>query len=85
MSDPVQPPPSEEPSGGRAALIAMLLAIVAIFGFIMPMVYAPAFYATPIVGGSVISPGVIGGALLMCFLVVLAAIYTRKRNKADRP
>lgn len=60
----------------------MLLAFAAIFGFIMPMVFVPAVFAIP-VAGTVISLGVIGGAVLMCFLVGLAAVYTYRRNKAD--
>lgn len=74
------PPPA---TGDRRALLALLLAFAAIFGFIMPMVYVPDFYAIP-VAGTVITLGVIGGMLLMCFLVGLAAVYTHRGNKAGR-
>jgi len=68
----------------RSAWTAIALAFLAIFGFIMPMVYVPAVYALPIWPGTVISIGVVGGVLLICFLVGLAAVYTRKRNALDK-
>jgi uncharacterized membrane protein (DUF485 family) len=69
---------------GRDAWIAMAAAMVAVFGFILPMTLVPAFYAAPLLAGGVVSRGVAGGAALAVFLVALAAVYTRRRNRIER-
>jgi uncharacterized membrane protein (DUF485 family) len=61
--------------------ISTILAVVSFFAYILVIGFAPKIFARPIVGGSLISVGLVSGIALTVFLVALAGIYTRLRNK----
>jgi uncharacterized membrane protein (DUF485 family) len=80
-----------EPTGVDAAgpgPIAWAATVITLASYLLLMLgvaYAPAFLASPLMDGSVVSVGLAAGVFVLALLIVVSALYTRWRNRKDLP
>ena len=90
MSEPSRPSEIKPPEPdlyikrhGKVAWIATAATLATYFGLMIAVSLAPSTLTQPISPGSAMTNGIVLGAAIIVFLIVVAAVFTRWNNKLD--